>query len=268
VPKKLWPLPTAPDATATASLTGQETLLAARTNSGVFIGVIAQDRSARGGLVKLSDAGQVGPPSVATANGTELMIAFSWRANAMSPWSIRLARGTSTALPSKATAFTLPPGGSGGDAEAPALMGLSDGRWLLSWIEGPPGKAVLRAVTLSPLGELVGPAIALSRPDQDVEDVALGLAGTNGVATYVAKTKGATELWSMLVACPLVSSTRVDASIQSFDSIVGSNCWVRRSGAIVGSNYWIRRWGTAISRHSHDDRPRLVERTHRSRRSV
>jgi hypothetical protein len=73
-----------------------------------------------------------------------------------------MARSVPAGAAAETEALTLPPGGRGGDVMSPGLTPLPGGGFLLVWSEGPPSKRGVRAVALSPTGQIVGDAFDVS----------------------------------------------------------------------------------------------------------
>ena len=204
-PRKLWPIPGGTtDAMQAVPLSPDGTWVAVRSGQSIFAGLLGPDHAARGELARVSEGGQSGPPAVATA-GADVALVHAFRANAQAPWSLRFARSPSASLALKPASLPTTGGGPGPDAGSPSLAGLVDGRWLVAWTEGPAGKEIARAVTLSPEGEPIGAPFVLSRPETIPALPTLAIAPSGaGVALYLGatKTKGLTELWGVGLTCP------------------------------------------------------------------
>jgi hypothetical protein len=201
-PRKLWALPAGADAFRSLPLADAGALVAMRATDGVYVGRIGTDRAPRGDLVRVSEAGQVGTPALGT-NGVEIAVSFAWRASPSDPWTLRLAHGPRGDDLKTAAAFALPTGGPGGDAFAPSLAGMSDGRWLLAWTEGTSGNRAVRAVTLSPAAQPFGDAVVLSQGVASAGQANLAmLGGDAGLAVFLTTPRpGLYDLWGASLSC-------------------------------------------------------------------
>jgi hypothetical protein len=107
----------------------------------------------------------------------------------------------SGSIPKQTTVIPLPKGGPGGDAFAPDIAGLADGRWVLVWTEGPPGGRAVRAQTLSPQFEPVGDPMALSPPAGNFGQGVLGVVGERATVVFLSKGSQSFELWGAVLTC-------------------------------------------------------------------
>ena len=215
-PRKLWTLPGAVDAMRALPLADAGALIALRAEGGVYVGRIGTDRSARGDLTLVSPPGQVGAPALGT-NGVDVAIAFAWRAGGSDPWTLRLAHGGRSDALAVASAFELPKGGPGGDAFAPSLAGLSDGRWLLAWTEGATGSRAVRAITLSSSAVAFGDPLVLSAGITSAGQGSVAVVGGDtGLAVFLTTTKlGLYDLWGTSLSCSLARSVGSPSSFRS-----------------------------------------------------
>ncbi len=180
---------------------GTGTLVAVRAGGALSAVRLGVDRAAKGELVRLTDGGQSGTPALGT-NGVELAIAFAHRSAATSPWGVAISRFLKDDAPSKAAPFVVPAGGPGGDAFAPSIAGLADGRWLLAWTEGATGARVVRLATLSTTGEVLGEPLSLSVPKSNAGQPSLAVVGADALAVYLASPKrGVYEIWGATLSC-------------------------------------------------------------------
>jgi hypothetical protein len=172
-----------------------------RRNDAIWSGWIGPERKPSGELTKVEgSSGAVGKP-MSGWNRRELAIVFADRPSVDGAWQIRAGRAPTGSLPASTVVIDLPPGGPGGDAFAPDIAGLSDGRWLLLWTEGPPGAKAVRAQTLAPDFSPVGDPIALSPPAGSFGQGALGVAGGYVAAVFLSKGKTSFELWGAILQC-------------------------------------------------------------------
>lgn len=201
-PRTLWPVPSGRlDVLRVLVVPGDGPMVAIRSGDAVLVGLLATDRTPRGDLVQVSEAGQVGTPTLGT-NGVEIAVAFAYRASASAPWSLRVAHGPHGVALGKAAAFAVPEGGPGGDAFAPALAGMADGRWILAWTEGTSGARVVRAVTLSSSFAPVGAPVVISPAEASGGQPTLAVSGDSALAVYLTSAKkGGYEVWGTTLAC-------------------------------------------------------------------
>ena len=205
LPKKLWPAPSGTiDVIEAVALDGGGTWLAVHAGTAIYAGLLDASRAPRGELARISDSGLSAPPSLA-ATGSDIAIAWASRASALAPVSVKVALGPNATLPLKPITLPSSAGGPGVDATSPLILGLAEGRWLLAWTEGAAGKEQTRALTLSPEGEPIGTAFAISRDEVggSLASLTMGTGGA-GLALYLSpsKTHGATGLWGVALSCP------------------------------------------------------------------
>ena len=175
-------------------------LVTLRRGGAILGGLVGADRKPRGPLAKIEGSGgAVGKP-VPAWNGRELAVVFADQPTD-SAWQIRVAHGPPAAVPTATTVLALPPGGPGGDAFAPGIVGLEDGRWLLIWTEGKPGSRAVRAQTLARDFTGVGDPIALSPPAGSFGQGVLGVASPYVAAVFLSKGEVSFELWGAMLRC-------------------------------------------------------------------
>lgn len=180
---------------------GAGSLVAVRAGDVLSAVRLGTDRAAKGDLVPLADGGQAGTPALGT-NGVEVAVAFAHRDAPTSPWGVKISRFLKDDAPSKAVAFPLPQGGPGGDAFAPSIAGLADGRWLLAWTEGASGSRVVRVATLSANGEVMAEPLSLSVPKSNAGQPSLAVVGADALAVYLTSPKkGIYEIWGATLSC-------------------------------------------------------------------
>lgn len=176
--------------------------LAFRRERAIWAGWLAPDRSPRGELVQVNGSGgSVGKPSLGW-NERDIAVAFADRPP-KGPWEIRAGRASAGAMPTSTQVIPLPSGGPGGDAFAPDIAGLGDGRWLLVWTEGPPGSRAMRAQTLTSEFEPLGDPIALSPPAGNFGQGVLGVSAKSGYVgvVFLSKPAATYELWGVILQC-------------------------------------------------------------------
>lgn len=175
--------------------------LVMRRSSGIWGGWISAARKPTGELVQLvGSGGSVGKPMTGW-NGRELAVVFADRPSEDASWQIRIGRAKPPALPSSTVVVALPKGGPGGDAFAPGIAGLADGRWLLVWTEGEPGGRAIRAQTLAPDFTVVGDPIALSPPAGNFGQGIVASSGAYATAVFLSKSRSSYELWGAILQC-------------------------------------------------------------------
>jgi hypothetical protein len=202
-PTPLWPLAGEEELEAlrAAPAGAQGHAITFRRDKAVWAGWIGADRKPAGELTKVvGSGGAVGKPSSGW-NGREIAVIFADRPADRARWEIRVGHAEPGKVPSSTEVIPLPDGGPGGDAFAPDIAGLPDGRWVLVWTEGPPGSRAMRAQTLGPDFAKVGDPIALSPPagnfGQGILGVSMGYVG----AVFLSKPAASYELWGVILQC-------------------------------------------------------------------
>ena len=104
-------------------------------------------------------------------------------------------------IPTATAVIPLPHGGPGGDAFAPEIAGLADGRWLLMWTEGGAGARAVRAQTLAPDFHPLGDPIALSPPAGNYGQGVIGVVGDRAATVFLSKGSSSYELWGAVLQC-------------------------------------------------------------------
>lgn len=168
----------------------------------ILVGWLNEDGTRRTELVPSdTTASLVGTPAVAASDKAAL-VAYAARGSTTEPWHIELLTMPVGDLPGHASTFSLPPGGPGGEAIAPAAAGISGGRFVVQWTEGASGNRTVRAEELS--ADLVpqGDAITLSGPDQDAGQGALWVRSGRVLSLFFVKKDPSPELWGALLRCP------------------------------------------------------------------
>lgn len=172
-----------------------------RRSNGIWGGWMSAERKPTGELVQLvGSGGSVGKPMTGW-NGRELAVVFADRPSADASWQIRIGHAKPPALPTSTVVVALPKGGPGGDAFAPGIAGLPDGRWLLVWTEGEPGGRAIRAQTLAPDFTVVGDPIALSPPAGNFGQGIVASSGAYATTVFLSKSRSSYELWGAILQC-------------------------------------------------------------------
>ncbi|MBL8740733.1 MAG: hypothetical protein JNK04_06560 [Myxococcales bacterium] len=175
--------------------------LAFRRGNDVSLGLFGGDRKVKGEIAKLDSKGKNGKPRIGT-NGSELAVTFAVKAddNEETPWKLHVAKAPVGTNPT-VVELELAPGGPGGDAIAPDIIGLKDGRWLLMWTEGKSGERAIRAQTYDPSFEPIGDPIALSPPAGSFGQALLGVVGTYTTVVFLQAADEGFEMWGAVLQC-------------------------------------------------------------------
>jgi hypothetical protein len=176
-------------------------LLTFRRGGAIWSGWVRGDRTAVGDLVKAQGSGgAVGKPSGGW-NGREVALIFADRPDEDGHYEMRIGHASPGALPASTTVLPMPKGGPGGDAFAPDIAGLPDGRWLLVWTEGAAGSRAVRAQTLAADFTPLGDPIALSPPAGNFGQGVIGIAGDHAATVFLQKGATSYELWGAVLQC-------------------------------------------------------------------
>ncbi|XXX75043.1 GYF domain-containing protein [Sorangium sp. So ce134] len=203
-PSRLWPVQgdeplESPRALAAGS---RGYAVAFRRERAVWAGWLDAERRPAGELTRVTGSGgAVGKPSLGW-NERALAVVFADRP-ADGRWEIRAGQAAPGDVPRSTQVIPLPSGGPGGDAFAPDIAGLGDGRWLLVWTEGPPGSRAMRAQTLAPNFSPIGDPIALSPPAGNFGQGVLGVSPRSGYVgvVFLSKPAASYELWGVILQC-------------------------------------------------------------------
>jgi hypothetical protein len=202
-PAALWPLEGEGEASAVrVQSTGDRghAVLFRRGNS-IWGGFLGPDHKPEGALTKVAGSGgAVGKPMSAW-NGRELAVIFADRPQEDGRYEIRVGLAPPGSIPKETSVIPLPKGGPGGDAFAPGLAGLADGRWVLVWTEGSPGNRAIRAQTLAPDLTPLGDPIALSPPAGNFGQGVPGVSGSYLTVVFLSQGKVSYELWGAMLQC-------------------------------------------------------------------
>lgn len=199
----LWPLggSESPSAARVQVADGHGYALVYRRDSAIWSGWIGLDRKPVGGLVKVvGSGGQVGKPNVGW-NHRELAVIFADKPAGSDHYEIRVAHAKTGSIPAVTTVIPLPKGGPGGDAFAPDIAGLPDGRWVMVWTEGASGSRAIRAQTFEADFTPLGDPIALSPPAGNFGQGVLGVVSGYAAAVFLSKGASSYELWGSVLQC-------------------------------------------------------------------
>ncbi len=171
-----------------------------RRGGAIWGGFIGADHKA-GELVKVEGSGgAVGKPASAW-NGREVAVIFADRPDPAGHYQIRVGHAPPGKTPTTTELIPLPHGGPGGDAFAPEIAGLPDGRWLLMWTEGGAGARAVRAQTLAADFHPLGDPIALSPPAGNYGQGVIGVVGAYAATVFLSKGSSSYELWGAVLQC-------------------------------------------------------------------
>ena len=207
-PRVLWKLdpPGKPDALRAVPVGGKGAAIAYRNDNRSWFGWLGAD----GGVA--IPAAQVGSASVESGkpmlaqNGEAVSLVYTNRASKEEPAAIRWAKGPAGSALGEPITVELPPGGPGGDAIAPAVAGLSGGRWVLMWTEGAKGaQKVLRAQTYGRDGQRIGESLQVSPGSGSFGQGTVGVKGESAAVVFLLQQRVGYqvryELWGTVLQC-------------------------------------------------------------------
>jgi hypothetical protein len=204
-PVPLWPLLSdAPvEALRGVSLGDSGYALAFRQDGAIWLGALTAGKTANGLLSKVASLGPtVGSPTLAVSDDN-VLVAWADRADATEPWGVRWLTWKPGNPPSAAQSFAIPAGGLGEQAMSPALAGMSGGRFLMVWTEGPVASHQVRALTLSSDGTALGSPLTISAEGVNAgQGQAAILADGRGVVAFLASDGTGFEVVANPVVCP------------------------------------------------------------------
>lgn len=169
----------------------------------VWFGIAKTDGSIIRQAVPLESESRVGKPMLAS-DGREVSVVYAEGEPGNVPVRIRWARisasSGSDGLDVKVPFVDLPPGGPGGDAIAPDVASLPDGRWLLLWTEGTVGERALRAQTYDAAGRRLGPALRVSPETGNFGQGTVSVVGGRAAVAFLMKSESY-QLWGTVLQC-------------------------------------------------------------------
>jgi hypothetical protein len=206
--KTLWPTEADgyPNALRTLAVPGKGVAIAYRHDKKSWFGWLGADGSVVHSATAFeSSAVESGKPMIAH-NGESVSLVYAERPEKGKPAVIRWARAAIGQPLGEAVPMELPPGGPGADAIAPAIAGLSGGRWLLMWTEGERGsQRVLRAQTYDREGKPIGEALRVSPATGSFGQGTVGVKGESAAVVFLlAARKGyrrVYEIWGTVLQC-------------------------------------------------------------------
>jgi len=173
-----------------------------RRSGGILAGYVGEGKKPNGGLsVVAGSGGSVGRPALGM-NKREIAVVFGDRQNSDAPWEIRVGHAALGQMPRETSVVPLPKGGPGGDAFAPDVAGIADGRWVIVWTEGKSGAYAVRAQTFGPDFQPLGDPIAISPPAGNFGQAVVGVAGSYVTTMFLSRAStGSYELWGAVLQC-------------------------------------------------------------------
>ena len=205
-PETLWALPPAerpPDALNVRHFAGKGTAVAYRYDGRVFYGWLDANHNVDKEAAPVpGSGGQVGKPALGT-NGAQIALVFADRPPADGATAdVRWARVAPGEQVQDALPIELPVGGPGGDAIAPSVSGLEDGRWVLMWTEGARrAPKTLRAQTYGRDGKTIGQALRVSPGTGSFGQGSVGVVGEDAAVVFLLATRRGYEVWGTVLQC-------------------------------------------------------------------
>jgi len=198
-PREAWKTEGTAEAVRVHAAAGSKTAVAWRSRGAIHLGWLEPGAESAGGASSVPDVdGKVGTPSLAWS-GQSLLMAFAFRGPEDDKWGVRLARAELGGAATGYSGWTLPAGGPGGSAIAPAVASLDGRGWLLVWTEGEQGQRAVRMQTLSPSLSAIGDAVTVSGEGNAGQGVA-AVGQEHGIVLGLAGTR-ALELWGRAITC-------------------------------------------------------------------
>lgn len=198
-PREAWKTEGTAEAVRVHAAAGSKTAVAWRSRGAIHLGWLEPGAESAGEASSVPNVdGKVGTPSLAWS-GQSLLMAFAHRGPEDDKWGVRLARAELGGPATGYSGWTLPAGGPGGSAIAPAVASLDGRGWLLVWTEGEQGQRAVRMQTLSPSLAVIGDAVTVSGEGNAGQGVA-AVGQQHGVVLGLAGTR-AHELWGRAITC-------------------------------------------------------------------
>jgi hypothetical protein len=167
----------------------------------IQVGWLTEDGHSRLSPVALKvDAKSLGQPSIAVS-GSQVLVTFAARNADSEPWAVHMALAPNDGTSAIAQRLAPISGGPGGDAIAPAAVGLQNGRFILQWSEGVTGHRQVRVQTLDEHLQPWGPPANVSPPEANAGQGALWVSGTSSVSLFVVNVGKGAELWAATLQC-------------------------------------------------------------------
>jgi hypothetical protein len=135
-------------------------------------------------------------------NDGVVLAAWADRTTSNDPWMLRWVSFKGGEKPGEARVFTIPPGGSGGQAMSPSITSVPGGRFLLLWTEGPAASHQVRGLTLRADGTAVGDAFAVSPDGVNAGQAQAAVTSSGkGVVAFLASKGHSFELVATALSC-------------------------------------------------------------------
>lgn len=204
-PHTAWTMPGAarrPDALTALHVAAAGIAVAYRHDGQVYFGWLDEaGKALKEAAVVPGSGGKVGKPVLAFQD-KELSLVFADKPpDEGSVVEIRWGRALRGEMIQEATPLTLPVGGPGGDAIAPAVAGLTGGRWILMWTEGRSGQRTLRAQTYDRKGEALGEALRVSPATGSFGQGTVGVVGESAAVVFLLASQRRYEVWGTVLQC-------------------------------------------------------------------
>ncbi|MBW2453230.1 MAG: DUF4339 domain-containing protein [Deltaproteobacteria bacterium] len=189
------------DALRTIAVAGKGIAVTYRYAGRVYHALLKDNGSVSQAVSAIAGSGgKVGKPNVGS-NGRDLSVVFADRPPKARAAEIRWAHGPIGEALTESEVVELPAGGPGGEAIAPAIAGLSGGRWLLMWTEGRRGARTLRAQTYDRKYQPVGDALRVSPATGSFGQGIIGVVGENAVVVFLLATRRSYQVWGTVLQC-------------------------------------------------------------------
>ncbi len=189
------------DALRTFAISGKGVAVTYRYGGRIFHALLKDDGSVVQDVAAIAGSGgKVGKPNIGS-NRRDVSVVFADRPPKAKAAEIRWAHGALGEALTESKVVQLPPGGPGGEAIAPAIAGLSGGRWLLMWTEGRTGARTLRAQTFDRKYQPVGEALRVSPATGSFGQGTIGVVGESAVVVFLLATRRTYEVWGTVLTC-------------------------------------------------------------------
>jgi hypothetical protein len=189
------------DALRTYAIGGKGVAVTYRYAGRIFHALLKDDGSVAQDVAAIAGSGgKVGKPNIGS-NRRDVSVVFADRPPKAKAAQIRWAHGPLGKALLESQVVELPAGGPGGEAIAPAIAGLSGGRWLLMWTEGRTGARTLRAQTYDRKYQPVGEALRVSPATGSFGQGTIGVVGESAVVVFLLATRRTYEVWGTVLQC-------------------------------------------------------------------
>ncbi|MFP6684713.1 MAG: DUF4339 domain-containing protein [Polyangiaceae bacterium] len=192
-----------PESLRVVVLPGQAVGVTYRHGLTIWVGWLQPDGTVLRAAEAVSGSGRrVGKPMLAF-HGKQAVVVFSNEPDEEDAVKeVRWARGEVGGAMGASEPVAIPAGGPGGDAIAPAIASVADGRWILMWTEGSRGRRVLRAQTFDAAFHVLGDALRVSPATGNFGQGTVGVSATRAAIAFLLATgRGRYELWGTVLQC-------------------------------------------------------------------